>query len=81
MNGFTVCLSCRHRVQTTPGFCMVCGAVFEKTVILRQVAAKESQCALEMEWYNRMIGREYKTIAERYLDWKANSRRPERIAA
>ena len=56
MNGFTVCLSCRHRVQTTPGFCMVCGAVFEKTVILRQVAAKESQCALEMEWHARVVG-------------------------
>ena len=55
MNGLTIC-TCGHRVCTAPGFCMICGAVFSTTTILRQVAPREKQHILEMEYEARVRG-------------------------
>lgn len=55
MNGFTICRKCNHRVCTAPGFCEFCGELFPVAVILRQVAAKEIQDRLELEWHARVV--------------------------
>lgn len=52
MNGFTICRECDHRVHTAPGFCSVCGAVFTKIVILRQVAAREDDGGVRSPYWH-----------------------------